>query len=120
MDLNALTKQIIEKSFPELRQRDFHVSPSNNVPYNAFMAACLLEQGDFSIFADKFSESYPEETIKRALAHELAHIARSVKRWRITERLSKQLYHYFSFYRNYEERRTEQLAASRGYETPNI
>lgn len=120
MDLDDLTRQIIEKSFPELHGREFGIAFLSDLQDGAIANSFLWEQGDFTILVDEFSKKYDEQKMKQIIAHELAHTSRRIKRGIILEWITQFLYTRFEFYRKYEEWKTCELAAKRGYEAPKI
>jgi hypothetical protein len=111
--LQLVMRQMIGRSFPELRRLRIDIDFEDLDPADCFQ--CYICQGRFRIGVSRLLRHVPRQVLEGGLAHELVHIARDIRFGPFQRSLAWKRIGASRSYRLREERATDSLAVERGY-----
>ena len=112
-DLEIVKNRIVTGGFPELS--GIEIYPEYKKIKDGYLEFYRIKKGTYQINVDRSLGNATLGVVEGGTAHELAHIARDNKRWRIFHTFDMFLYNNWRWYETRDERRTDILVVERGY-----
>jgi len=108
-----IVENLINNSYPELKEYNVKVEEVGNKPYYAL--AFYKKPGNFIIKISKKVRKWEDYEVKAMLAHELGHFVVYSKVGFILTRISDFFESNIGFWKRIQERKADKIAVRRGY-----